>query len=329
MSPTLVLAVLAVLLTLGTPVLLPLLPGLRRTPAAGLLLWQGCAVGGFSAIVLLPVVATHEFGGLFTADDTVHPWLVAAAAALSVALIARLLLAAHTVGTDLRTLRRRHREAVDLLDPRHREGDRLRVIDSPSPVAWCLPGRRARIVMSRAAMEDLSAEELHGVYLHERAHLRHRHDLVVEFFTVMDAAVPRALRHPRALAEVGLMVELLADRAAAREVGPVTMGRALAHLGAGGALGRGRGPGQAQDADPRDGNDRGRGAGSVATRDPSTSAGVALTAGGHLRATVVRVTALQEAGRPHRAQAALVTTAAVVAALGPGAVAVTAAVTGA
>ena len=41
MSPTLVLAVLAVLLTLGTPVLLPLLPGLRRTPAAGLLLRLG------------------------------------------------------------------------------------------------------------------------------------------------------------------------------------------------------------------------------------------------------------------------------------------------
>ena len=76
-------------------------------------------------------------------------------------------------------------------------------------------------------------------------------------------------------------------------------------------------------------DDRGRGAGSVATRAPSPSDGVALTAGGHLRATVVRVTALQEAGRPHRAQAALVTTAAVVAALGPGAVAVTAAVTGA
>lgn len=317
MSPTLVLAALAVLLTLGTPALLPRVPGLRRTPAAGLLLWQGCALGGFSAIVLLPVVAAHEFGGLFTADRTVHPWMVWAAVALSLVLVGRLLLAAHRVGTDLRTLRRRHQEAVDLLDPRHGDGDRLRVIDADSPVAWCLPGRRARIVMSRAALEGLAPDQLHGVYLHERAHLRHRHDLVVEFFTVMDAAVPSRLRHPRALAEVGLMVELLADQAGAQEVGPVTMGRALAHLATG------------QHAPRRDVPEPvGSGAGgAVSLRAPS--GGVALTAGaGPLQSTVVRVTALQQAGRPHRVQALLVTAAAFVVALGPGAVAAASLLTG-
>lgn len=235
MSPTLVLAALAVLLTLGTPVLLPLLTGLRATPAAGLLLWQGCAVGGLAAIVLLPLVAAREFGGLFTTDDGVHPGVVVGAALLSAVLVARLLLAAHLVGTDLRALRRRHREAVDLLDPRHGARDRLRVIDSDAPVAWCLPGRRARIVMSRPVVEGLSQRQLHGVYCHEREHLRRRHDLVREFFSVMDAAVPAPLRHPRALAEVELLVELLADRAGAREVGAVTMGHALARVSTGSA----------------------------------------------------------------------------------------------
>lgn len=309
MSPTLVLAALAVLLTLGTPVLLPRLQGLRSTPAAGLLLWQGSALGGLSAIVLLPLVAAHEFGGLFSADRTPHPWMVWVAGALSMLLLARLLFAAHTVGTDLRALRRRHREAVDLLDPVHGEGDRLRVIDSPSPVAWCLPGRRARIVMSRATLEGLAPDELHGVYLHERAHLRRRHDLVVEFLTVVDAAAPRRLRHPRALAEVGLMVELLADRAAAREVGAATMGRALAQLGTGSLPGSTGAP--------------------AALRVPAGSLGVAAAPGldgaerpQRLQAVLARVTALQQVGRPHRMQAAAVGGTGVALALAPSAVAV-------
>ncbi|WP_462418873.1 M56 family metallopeptidase [Kytococcus sp. Marseille-QA3725] len=270
MSPTLVLAALAVLLTLGAPALLPRLSVLRRTPASGLLLWQCCAVGGLSATLLLPVVAAHEFGGLFTDDRHLHPGGVGAAAALSLVLILRLLWAAHTVGTDLRALRQRHRETVDLLDPQHGSRDRLRVIDADGPVAWCLPGRRPRIVMSRPALETLTDDELHGVYVHEREHLRRRHDLVREFFTALDASVPGWLRHPRAQEEVELLVELLADRAGAHTVGALTMGRALVRMGAKGA--------------------------------PST---------------LVRVTALQELGRPRRRQVLLVASAAVLLAAAP------------
>ena len=51
---------------------------------------------------------------------------------------------------------------------------------------------------------------------HERAHLRARHDLILEFFTVVHEAVPAFVRSDAALREVTLLIEVLADRAAVR-----------------------------------------------------------------------------------------------------------------
>ena len=60
-----------------------------------------------------------------------------------------------------------------------------------------------------------------------RAHLRARHDLVLEMFTAVHAAFPRFVRSARALDAVRLLVELLADDAAVRATGPTPLARAL------------------------------------------------------------------------------------------------------
>ncbi len=65
---------------------------------------------------------------------------------------------------------------------------------------------------------------------HEEAHLRGRHDLLLEFFAVVTRAVPRPLRSAEALDEVRLLVEALADRAAVRRSGEVATARALITL---------------------------------------------------------------------------------------------------
>ena len=155
--------------------------------------------------------------------------------------VGRLLLTGHRVGTELRSLRRRHRHQVDLVGHRVDEND-VRVLEHPLPVAYCLPGmRRSRIVLSSGALSRLGSGELAAVLAHERAHLKARHDLLLEWFTVFQRSFPRGVRSGTARAEVALLVEAHADRAAARDGRGPELQRALgAMTGAGhpdGALG--------------------------------------------------------------------------------------------
>src|SRR4051794_40882609 len=110
---TLVLAALAVVLAGPLPWLLARLPALRRTPRAAMVLWQSVALAGvLSALGAgLSLVTTQVTG-----EQSIRSYAVAAIP-LSVTglVLARLLLSGHRVGTDLRQLRRRHRELVDLL----------------------------------------------------------------------------------------------------------------------------------------------------------------------------------------------------------------------
>lgn len=225
MTP-LVLGLLALLLAGPVPALLARTGLLRRTPAATLLLWQ--------AVALAAVLAALGAGLAVVTDRVWHrdpgpaSYVVAGAALLLTGLVAgRLLLAGHRVGTELRALRRRHRDQVDLVGSRVDDGG-VRVLDHPVPVAYCLPGmRRSRIVLTSGALGHLGQGELAAVLAHERAHLRARHDLVLEAFTVLQRAFPRGVRSATARGEVGLLVEALADRAAARTCRAADLRRAL------------------------------------------------------------------------------------------------------
>jgi len=255
---TLLLALLAVALAGPAPWLLARMPVLRFTPRAAMVLWQSVALAAVLAALGagLSLTTTGLIAGKGNGDGKEWPgWYVVAGLALLLTLVVlgRLLLSAHLVGSRLRALRRRHRDLVDLLDEQLTDGRAdsrrsLRVVPGEIPMAYCLPGvGRARVVFSEAAYRGLGERERGAVLAHERAHLRARHDLVLEAFTTLRRAFPTVVSSQGALAEVGLLVEVLADRAARASYDTACVLRALeglldapvprATLGAGGELG--------------------------------------------------------------------------------------------
>ncbi|QIX27021.1 M56 family metallopeptidase [Nocardioides sp. JQ2195] len=227
---TLVLGVLAVLLAGPVPSLMARLPRLRRTPRAAMLLWQSVALGAVLAAVGtgLSLVTDHAWR---RAPDPLGWAIAGVALALTSMVVGRLALSGHRVGTTLRTLRRRHREQLDLLSY---DGPGAQVLEHDVPVAYCVPGMQgARVVVSAGALQRLSDVEIEAVLAHERAHLRARHDLVLEAFSVLHRAFPRWVSSEAALGEVQLLAEVLADRAATRVSGPLPLARALVTLAEG------------------------------------------------------------------------------------------------
>lgn len=227
--PVLALAVLAILLTVVAPRVLPSLTWLRRTPAAALTLWQVIgATGVLAALMTAPAAAIALFSegeGLSGLTRTGSMLALVVASVMSIGMLVMLLGSAHLIGTDLRANRRAQRDAVDVVASR--TDGQLRVLDHPGRSAYCVPGLRSRVVLTRGTIEALTEPELQAVLAHEHAHAGARHDLMLEFFTVLHRSVPPVLRSERAMHEVRLLIELLADRHAARRVGPAELGRAL------------------------------------------------------------------------------------------------------
>lgn len=231
------LVLIAVVLAWPAPRWLPRATALRRVPRAGLTLWQCVSL---SAVVAGLTAGPMAVAGSDRLED--HPWahglLTVLGVAVSVGMLARLLLSGHQVGRSLRVARRTHRDLVDVLGlgavaPTGLPAS-VRVLEHPTPTAYCIPGLRHRVVLSQGTIDALPSDDLEAVLSHERAHLRARHDLILEFFTVLHTAVPEILRSRAGLAEVHLLVEVLADRAAARAVGEPALARALVTLATGG-----------------------------------------------------------------------------------------------
>lgn len=193
---------------------------LRLAPRESLFVWQ--------CLSLAAVVSALAMAPAGIAVTTLPAWATLLALTCSGAMLARLLWSGHRTGTRLRAGRRRHLTLVDALGT-HAGAD-VRVLDHPTPTAYCLPGLRHRVVLTQGALRVLPPDQLDAVLAHERAHLRGRHDLVLEFFQVLHGAVPSWLRAPGALREVRLLVEVLADRSARREAGPVALAHALVTL---------------------------------------------------------------------------------------------------
>ncbi|QFG67483.1 M56 family metallopeptidase [Ornithinimicrobium pratense] len=228
---TVALIVSALLLTLVVPRTLAHWRPQRYDPARALLLWQSVSISGVvCALLAAPVAALSRGLG--------HPLLLGLAISVSAVMLARVLWSGHRVGTDLRRLRAEHRALVDLLGERMEglEGgavpDPVRILAHPAPTAFCLPGKGDRIVLSRTTIERMGPVELRAVLAHEQAHLDHRHDLLLELFTVLHEAVPAPVRAQAAMLEVRLLVEVLADHRAAARASAPALARALVAMAA-------------------------------------------------------------------------------------------------
>ncbi|MGI9162546.1 MAG: M56 family metallopeptidase [Mycobacterium sp.] len=233
------LAFIAVAIVLAGPVpaLLARASWPMRAPRAAVVLWQSIAI----AAVLSAFSAGLAITARLLVPGPAPGWplrLTSVCVLLLTVLIgARLAIAVLRVAISTRRQRSRHRTVVDLLGECPHQMDRrlegVRVLQVAEPLAYCLPGVRSRVVLSRGTLTNLSDAELSAILRHERAHLRARHDLVLEAFIAVHTAFPRFVRSRNALNAVGLLIELLADDAAVRVTGPRPLARALVTCAAG------------------------------------------------------------------------------------------------
>jgi hypothetical protein len=159
---------------------------------------------------------------------------LAGALLVATVIVVRLLVSLIGVTRRSRSRRERHRTLIDLLDRAERRPahtvDGLRILDGALPLAYCVPGRAPRVVLSGGVLEVLDDAQIAAVLAHEQAHLRHRHEIVMESFTAFYRAVPPPLRSRAPLDAVHLLLEMVADDAASRRTGPATVRSALDRL---------------------------------------------------------------------------------------------------
>ncbi|MFJ9629287.1 M48 family metalloprotease [Streptomyces sp. NPDC101175] len=167
-----------------------------------------------------PVVAEARQDGHRLAEPVPEVIGIAAGVALAVLLVS----AYGALSADRRT-----RRALRRLCEGHPADTELIVADSPAPQAFaipCTPGTPGRILVTAGMLSALEPAERRVLLAHERAHLAHRHALLVTATTLAAAANP-LLRPVRGT--VAFLVERWADERAADAVGDrVTTARALA-----------------------------------------------------------------------------------------------------
>ncbi|HEU4423469.1 MAG TPA: M56 family metallopeptidase [Pilimelia sp.] len=113
-------------------------------------------------------------------------------------------------------IRGRHRELLTLVARTDPAAPGALVLDHPGAAAYCLPGRRPRVVVSAGTLRLLDSGQLAAVLSHERAHADERHDLVLLPFAALGRAMP-GVRWFRTIHEtVALLVEMRADDKARR-----------------------------------------------------------------------------------------------------------------
>ena len=211
----------------------------RRSPAAALLLWQAVgitagllAVEAVVTVALAPAGPTHAAAVQALLDGGAPTrWWSLLAAVTALVLVVRLV-SVFTVSAA-RTLRARHRNRVlvDLVATRNPLLPGTRVVDHDLPLAYCLPGLRPRVVLSRGVLALLREDEVRAVLAHEDAHVVQRHDLVVLPFAAFGTTFPRLRPVRTASEQVALLVEMLADDRAARLHPPEVLARALYKVG--------------------------------------------------------------------------------------------------
>ena len=206
-----------------------------RAPAAAVVLWQAITLTGVLCALGVVLAAPEEVVRAVGAGWPVATAALIGALVVAAVIVVRLLVSLVAVVHRSRGRRARHRTLVDLLDRAERRPayavEGLRVLDGALPMAYCVPGRKPRVVLSGGALEVLDDAQIAAVVAHEQAHLRHRHEIVMESFTAFYRAVPPPLRSRVPLDAVHLLLEMVADDAASRRTGAAAVRAALARLG--------------------------------------------------------------------------------------------------
>ncbi|QPZ37970.1 M56 family metallopeptidase [Paramicrobacterium chengjingii] len=224
----------AFVLIVVTPTVLKAGPWAVRHPRTALLMWfSACALG--CACVVASIVAA-VIGGLMAGDApdgataialTVGSWLGLGIVGAAIALIV----------TTTEPIVHASRVSLSDVVPAHGSVDERRAltlarITSNDVVACSLPGRDPAIIIPSRLEAALTRPQLQAVIAHEYAHLRGRHHLLKAVASINTACLPPRLRAGRELKRATtLLLELIADDAAAKQAGPVHLANALAAIG--------------------------------------------------------------------------------------------------
>jgi Zn-dependent protease with chaperone function len=245
------LGLLAIVLAWPVPVLLPGATWAYRRPTVGLLVWQLVAlVGGTSMIGSLVLLGAATFATDLP-DAAAGMWkfvtdneLPEGSSVWSLLFLSgAIFLTAHLLLNLLVTVvyaereRARHAQLITLLSEPMIDRPGTRLIDTPAPVAYCLPGALTSItVLSAGLIQLLDEEELQAVIEHERAHVRLRHDIVLILFTAWKVSLQWLPTARNASREVALLLEMQADDKALKSVARVSLARAITVVSEGGSL---------------------------------------------------------------------------------------------
>ncbi|MFD1540553.1 M56 family metallopeptidase [Nonomuraea guangzhouensis] len=218
----------------------------HRCPRAALVLWQAVGLAaGLGAVGLGLVAAVAPLAAVFPHGmHTLVRQIVSGqgldglgpvhllALAWSAGLMSWLLI--HTVRVAAKTIRERRRQRllVDVVADHHPAHDAY-ILPVAEHVAYCVPGRHGRIVLSQGTLDLLTAQELAAVLGHERAHARGHHDLALLPFVALAHAFPWLVCTRTARQAVAVLLEMIADDHACRAHGELPLARALVRMAAG------------------------------------------------------------------------------------------------
>ncbi|MFI7148466.1 M56 family metallopeptidase [Nonomuraea sp. NPDC050022] len=217
----------------------------ERAPRLAIVLWQAAGVSVVASAVLAALafavpadVVGHGLAELFAicadmlSDGSGLTWTSAVALSAAALLLARAAYCGAAVLLRAHVERREHAAMLDLLG-RHDNDLGAVVIDYAERLAYCVPGRRAKMVITTGALHTLAPEQVTAVLEHERAHLRGRHHLALAAAEALARAFPGVPLFERARTEITRLIELLADDVAARRHPRAQIAAALVRLATG------------------------------------------------------------------------------------------------
>ena len=216
-----------------------------RAPRLGVLSWQALSLTAIASLTLAGltlIVPTSSLGGDLASLLQACVYTLQAAYASPTQLPGVTIGAALAVGTTgwagacvaveltgAARDRARARDALALVS-RHDCALDATVVHTEVLAAYCLPGRRERVVLTTATVAALEPAELAAVIAHERAHLRQRHHLALAAARGLARAFPAVPLFAVAAVEVARLLELCADDAAASDTDGVSVAGALVAL---------------------------------------------------------------------------------------------------